>query len=107
MSSTIIVQVPQGNTVTRTWTAFQGTSAFDLSDYNIQMTLKASDTSDDESGVQLDGTVVDAANGILSVEIPGTEILTPGTMWYRVDALTTIGDYETTLAQGPFIINPV
>jgi hypothetical protein len=107
VASTVIITVPQGNTVTREFTAFDGTAAFDLTDYTIRMTIKATDTADDETGVQIDGSVIDAEGGKLAVTIPGSNVSIPGTMWHRIDAIANEDSAETTVVRGPLVIQPV
>jgi hypothetical protein len=107
MASSIIIRIPQGNTSDRVFQAFDGSDSFDLTGFTIRATVKTSETAndDDEATVVIAGSVADGPNGVCSVQFAPPVTDTPGTTWYRIDALS--GDAEITIACGPFVIDAV
>lgn len=85
------LSVDQNNDTTFTISLTLGGSPFDLTNYTPTLYLKATESSDDGTAttftVGAGLTIVSAPRGQLTWKLPHANTTTPGTQWWRIDAV--------------------
>lgn len=66
-----------------------------LTGLTLSLVLKASSTATDGSGITFTPTITSSENGQWSQNIPGADLATAGTMWYRLDVIDGGGNPTT------------
>jgi hypothetical protein len=70
---------------------------YNLTGLTVALVIKASDTASDGSGATYSGTILSAAEGLVTFTIPGTQNATAGTFWWRLDVIDNSGNHVTAV----------
>jgi hypothetical protein len=104
MAVTQNITVPQNNIVdlvipvtyplVNPWPAAK---PYNLTGLTVSLVIKASATATDGSGTTYSCTVTSAAEGLVSVTIPGSQNATAGEFWWRLDVIDGSGNHVTAV----------
>ena len=102
--------VEQGNDVLFTLNLTYNGAPFDVTNYTLTIYLKATEQTADGSAITFTTssglTIVNAKLGIVTWAVPHTDTATPGTQWWRLDAVDGSSN-RTTVMVGNFTIQAV
>lgn len=107
MSQRQDLTVVENNDVVFTLNLTYNSAPFNLTGYTVDLVLKASETATDGSGITFTTgsglTVTSTQFGQVQWTFPHADDATPGTQWWRIDAIDGSGD-RTTFIMGNFTI---